>query len=182
MGYGDLYVDMDGVLVDFLFGVKLQTGYDWNAPAKNKEEKRTRGNAAFESGQQFWIDLPPMRDYRVLWDFVSPSNPHILTAVPRGFEGEGPTETSVRYAKDGKWIWNQLYIGTPRERFHVVFREEKQNFSTSVVNGEVISNVLIDDHEPNITEWVRNRGIGILHTSAEETIKQLGKLAGHNGY
>jgi len=176
MKIGDVFCDMDGVLVDFLRGVKEQTGYDWNKPSKNKEEKRARGNAAFESGSQFWINLPPMNDYLDLWSFISPTNPHILTAVPRGFEGEPPSPSSIKYAKEGKWIWSERYLVVPYSRFKAVLREEKQLFATSVVNDIVISNILIDDHAENIKEWNNNRGIGILHTSADDTIKKLKQL------
>jgi hypothetical protein len=182
MKYGDIYCDMDGVLVDFINGVKQQTGYDWNVSAKNKEEKRLRGNLAFESGSQFWIDLPPMRDYETLWSYIAPRNPYVLTAVPRGFEGETPTETSMRYAREGKWIWCQQRIQIPKDRFLAVMREEKKLWATSVVDNEILPNVLIDDHAQNISEWIANRGIGILHTTAEDTIKQLQKLVSHNEY
>ena len=36
--------------------------------------------------------------------------------------------------------------------------------------------VLIDDRQKNIDHWVENGGIGILHTSAENTIKELKAL------
>ena len=36
--------------------------------------------------------------------------------------------------------------------------------------------VLIDDRKKNIEAWEDNGGIGILHTSAEDTINQLKKL------
>jgi len=35
--------------------------------------------------------------------------------------------------------------------------------------------ILIDDREQNIQRWVEAGGIGILHTSAENTIRQLQK-------
>ena len=37
-------------------------------------------------------------------------------------------------------------------------------------------NVLIDDRQKNIDHWVENGGIGIVHTSAENTINELKKL------
>jgi hypothetical protein len=38
------------------------------------------------------------------------------------------------------------------------------------------NNILIDDRVDNINGWIEAGGIGILHTSAEDTIKQLNKL------
>jgi hypothetical protein len=45
----------------------------------------------------------------------------------------------------------------------------KQNYS-----GE--NKILIDDREKNIEQWRSKGGIGILHTSASDTIKQLKEL------
>ena len=38
------------------------------------------------------------------------------------------------------------------------------------------NSILIDDYSKNIEQWRAAGGIGILHTSAEDTIKQLQKL------
>jgi hypothetical protein len=38
------------------------------------------------------------------------------------------------------------------------------------------NSILIDDNVKNIADWIGAGGIGILHTSAEDTIKQLKKL------
>ena len=38
------------------------------------------------------------------------------------------------------------------------------------------NSILIDDLKPTIDEWNAKGGIGILHTSAESTIKQLKEL------
>jgi len=35
---------------------------------------------------------------------------------------------------------------------------------------------LIDDRKSNIEQWISQGGIGILHTSAADTIQQLKKL------
>jgi hypothetical protein len=170
-----IYVDYDGVLVDFLGGVKLLTGLDWNAKVPD-EEKRERNRRVFESGESFWINCPPMQDFQKLWGFLEPHEPLILTAVPKGFKNEPPSEDAMRYARVGKWIWNTKYTKVPEERFNAVMRFEKQLFATSAVDGVVISNILIDDHEPNVKEWIANRGIGILHKSAEDTIQRLKQL------
>jgi len=170
-----LYVDMDGVLVDFVRGVKLLTGIDWNAPV-SRQEKLARNHRVFEC-PNFWENLPPTRDFHTLWNYVVPYEPHILTAVPRGINGEPPSESSQRYAREGKWIWCEKYLGIPKDHFHAVFREHKQNYATKIENRNVISNILIDDTNQNIQEWMKNRGIGILHTSAADSISKL-KLHG----
>lgn len=47
--------------------------------------------------------------------------------------------------------------------------KDKQNFGKP-------KDILIDDREPNIQRWEEMGGIGILHTSAEETIRKLKEL------
>jgi hypothetical protein len=170
-----IYCDMDGVLVNFMGGCKLLLGKSWDE-FKTPEEKKQRNKFAFESGPFFWENLPPMPDFFNIWNFIKPHNPHILTAVPRGENGNEPSETSQKFAREGKWVWNQNHTHLPRQKFHAVFREHKQNYATSVIDNHVVSNILIDDFQGNIIEWVRNRGIGILHKDAETTISKLHQL------
>ena len=55
-----------------------------------------------------------------------------------------------------------------------VSRQDKQQFAKDGRDGR--PNVLIDDHEGNIKEFRAKGGIGIHHTSADDTIKQLKKI------
>jgi hypothetical protein len=48
-------------------------------------------------------------------------------------------------------------------------RNQKQLFAAP-------DKILIDDMEQTINEWNKGGGIGILHTSADNTIKELKKL------
>jgi hypothetical protein len=171
----DLYVDMDGVLVHFLKGVKDHTGKDWGS-AKTSQERDERNKAVFEHSASWWANLPPMPDYYLLWNNISVYHPYILTAVPHGDGKNPPSETSQRFAREGKWEWNEKYTHVPRERFHCVMREHKANYATSIKNGQIVSNILIDDLDDNIREWSQNRGIGILHKNAVDTLRQLNRL------
>lgn len=49
--------------------------------------------------------------------------------------------------------------------YYITSRKEKQNYSDQ-------GSILIDDMK-NIDEWLLRGGIGILHISAENTIKEL---------
>ncbi|MBP5699152.1 MAG: hypothetical protein J6W96_06470, partial [Alphaproteobacteria bacterium] len=40
------------------------------------------------------------------------------------------------------------------------------------------NDILIDDRPNNIEKWIKMGGIGILHTSAKETIRKLEELEG----
>ena len=55
-----------------------------------------------------------------------------------------------------------------------VSRQDKQQFAKDGRDGR--PNILIDDHAGNIREFKSKGGIGIHHTSAVNTIKQLKQL------
>ena len=59
-------------------------------------------------------------------------------------------------------------------RVYAVKRINKANFA--VDGRDKRPNLLIDDHAKNIDAFKRAGGIGIVHTSARNTIKELKKL------
>ena len=176
-----IYCDYDGVLVNFLKGVKDMTGKHWHE-AETVDQRYERDKAVFEIGEKFWMQLEPMPDFYLLWNYIKPYDPNILTAVPHGRDGNKPSETSQKFAREGKWLWNEIHTKVPRQRFHTVFREHKCNYATKEIDGHVISNVLIDDHLDNVREWSENRGYAILHRNAVDTIAQLRNLGFNNPF
>lgn len=161
-----IYCDMDGVLVDFPMILREK----YPEEMKNNDENlfiplSDADWEEFNSDPYFWHYIPPMKDAFVLWEYINVHEPHILTA----WSG------CRKSAHEGKWFWCHGHLGVnEKERFNCVQREEKINFA--VTNGK--ANLLIDDFRKNIDEWVAAGGIGILHKSASETIKQL-KLLGY---
>lgn len=172
-----IFCDMDGVLVNFMGGCRMILGRSWDT-FKTPEEKAHRTKLTFQS-DVFWENLPPMKDFHYLWNFVHKYDPSILTAYPHKISDQ-VDDNIQEIAKKGKWDWNAIHTKVQRHKFHCVAREHKQLYATYVgyeqSKPEVISNVLIDDHEQNIKEWEANRGIGILHIDAETTIKKLKEL------
>ena len=151
----EIYSDMDGVLADFGRMVYSLTGrlyHDDDVPK-------------YVATKNFWLRIPPTRDFDIYWNYIKKYKPHILTAYPR-WDVEG--------AKKGKAAWNRKYTKVPSEKFHVVARKNKQNYAYDAINNK--PNVLIDDHLQNITEWKAAGGIGIFHTNALSTILQLKNL------
>lgn len=172
---GDVYCDMDGVLVDFYAGVQHATGHRLEnlkmGPVKEKVLK-----TVFDTSASFWANLPPTHDFHQLWGYIVRYQPRILTAVPHRHGRQGFLSAKVwDYALEGKWEWCQKYLHIPHNFFHLCHREDKQLYATSVKNGHVVSNLLIDDTADNVNQWIRNRGIGILHKNAADTIEQLRK-------
>ena len=147
-----IYCDMDGVIVDFDKGYKELTGTEASFDTP-KEEFWTPIQKA---GAEFWIKLQWMPDGKQLWNYIKPYNPQLLSAPSRD-------ESS----KIGKFVWVKRNV--PGTKLILRSAERKQEFATP-------NSILIDDRADNIQRWKDAGGIGILHTSAADTIQQLKDL------
>lgn len=170
-----IYLDMDNVLTDFDKGLKnygvirndmsfIHLPYtEWTEENK-KLDVQVRECMARDD---FWLDLPMMKDARILWEFCQPYKPFVLTAKPFGFGNDGD-----RIAND-KWVWITDNLGPMHPgQFICCERSEKKNFIKSSNHKHQI---LVDDLAANCSEWESVGGIGIIHTSAKTTIKELEK-------
>ena len=97
-----------------------------------------------------------MSDGKELWNYIKKYNPSLLSAPSR-----------EKSSRTGKNIWVNNYL--PGVKLILANAVDKQNYS-----GE--NQILIDDKESNIEQWRSKGGIGILHSSAVDTIKQLKEL------
>ena len=150
-----IYCDMDGVLCDF---------------DRQFEQYGSMGPKAFESkfgtdkfwelidkiGYIFWSKIPWMLDGKALWSYISKYKPDLLSAPSQ--------KASSRY---GKRLW--VSENVPGAKLILADRERKQNYSKK-------NSILIDDRPDTISEWNAKGGIGILHTSATNTIEKLKEL------
>jgi nicotinamide mononucleotide adenylyltransferase len=149
-----IYCDMDGVIVDFADGYQKLTGKDITG-------QHMKGDANFwepitKEGVKFWVTLKWMPDGKQLWDYIKKSNPDLLSAPSR--------EESSRI---GKRLWVKRNI--PGTKLILRSAERKQEFATP-------DSILIDDRTDNIERWRNAGGVGILHITAADTIKELQKL------
>ena len=150
-----LYCDMDGVIVDFEHGYNRLTGRD--APGfSSPYDKNEFWSAITKAGAEFWADLEWMPDGQQLWDYIKQYNPKLLTAPSMD-----PS------SKEGKLQWIEKHIPGTK----AIFKQAKYKQELASPNA-----ILIDDREDNIERWIEAGGIGIRHTSAQSTIKQLQKL------
>ena len=160
-----IYCDSDGVLANFKAGARTVLGHEWRDPDRPGQGEKLNNHP------NFWQMLPPMHDYRVLWDYIAKYAPHVLTAVP-----SDPWKFSYDRVEEGKREWFSKHIPSlPGSRIHVVYREDKAKYAMS---GKT-RNILIDDHERNCKEFEAAGGIGILHHNAKATIIQLKSLGYH---
>ncbi len=154
-----IYCDMDGVLADFVKFTSEHLGHPF------KDEYWT------SLPENMFAILPPMPDAHSLWRFIGKYTPFILTAVPRQTESRGPISER---APDDKKIWMKKHFRVPENRIYAVKRINKANFA--VDGRDKRPNLLIDDHAKNIDQFRKAGGLGIVHTSARNTIKELKKL------
>ena len=168
MIHGKLFIDFDGVLVNFDKGCIKLIGHSLDN-VKFQELPPSEKTRVFETKLDtvdFWAHLEPMPDFNTLWGYIKYFQPNALTAYPTW------GRHSMDVAKKGKWQWAKQHLGMPEARFHCVARQNKKNYA--VIGGH--KNVLIDDHQRNIDEFNEAGGHGILHTSAVSTIVQLKML------
>jgi len=147
-----IYCDMDGVLVDFDKGYYNLTGTE----ASFDTDPKQFWEPISKAGAAFWIKLPWMPDGKQLWDYIKQYNPDLLSAPSR-------EESS----KMGKRIWVKREL--PGTKLILRSADRKQEFATP-------NSILIDDRADNIQRWKDAGGIGIVHTSAADTIQQLKDL------
>ena len=144
---------MDGVLVDFNDGYFKLTGHKLDGTYRTDERFWDPIN---EAGYDFWINLKWMPDGRKLWSHIEKFNPELLSAPSR--------QPDSRVAKHD-WVKREL------PGVHLILRsaKNKKEFASP-------TSILIDDREDNINDWIGAGGIGILHKSAKDTIRQLKDL------
>lgn len=159
-----IFVDMDGVLADFDKGVKKILDEPLDSHKYDTDPNyRTRMWKAVEKysqqGGRLWYELPLMSDALTLWKHVKKYNPTILTAA--GNPMYGAAEQKRQWIKE-RINRNVQVLTTKKSR-------EKAQYAAP-------NHILIDDRKKSIDPWVAAGGIGILHTSAADTIKQLKEL------
>jgi len=152
-----IFVDLDGVLANFDKKVKELTG-----KLPDQLVKKDMWNAIkkyYKDGHQFYRELDLMPDANQLWNHIKVHDPIILTAT--GQKVESIKQEKVEWCKEH-------FPGV--QMIGVVHSHEKANYI--IRDTEEIS-ILIDDREKSINPWVAAGGVGILHTSARQTIKEL---------
>ena len=174
-----IFVDMDGVLVDFdkQFAqyLKHNAGEDVDTATQYETANgKDRFQAlVLEWGEEYWSTMDWMPDGKQLWDYVSGMNPTILSAPSRFKEVSVP----------GKEKWLKTHLSDlPNHDIQTKCRRGWDKKSKVILNNmkhryvASTNDILIDDKLSNIELWRKAGGIGILHTSAEDSIAQLKQL------
>jgi len=155
-----IFLDMDGVLSDFESKITEMLGSKvWNDDAGHKvydDHKREL------TSKHMFRRMDPLPDAWKLTDWCLNSGIHteILTAA-----GTVNREIVVR----DKIEWIREHINP----YWTVIPTFKGSQKAAFAHKKA---VLIDDRDKNIELWIKAGGIGILHTTADNTIKQLNEI------
>lgn len=169
-----VYIDMDGVLVDMDKGFKKISGgytpdnYKTN-PEFGGDERLARKKfwQVIARTPNFWLNLEPMPDAKVLWEFVKENfknpAPVILSA------GQGATVTQEKTA------WIRKHIDPNIKVIIASGGVKKPEYVIKYPPNQRVTHVLVDDMQRNISVWDNTsmHRVGILHTSAASSIDQL---------
>lgn len=157
-----IFCDLDGVIVDFNKFAKDHIGVRPD-DRDNKGVKRDfwkKVNLLVKEGKPFYGAMDPTPDAPQLWEYIAKYYPTILSATGH-----------VRTAKVEKRDWVKRHLGDTAAgmAIFVLAASDKAQYAAP-------NHVLIDDREKAIDPWVAAGGIGILHTSAYNTINQLKEI------
>lgn len=148
-----LFVDLDGVLVDFEGGVHEHTG-------RLVSEMSPRQMWPWLARiPDFYARLKWTSDGKELWGHVLPHSPIILTGLPMG-----------NWARPQKLAWCERELG--RQVLVVTCMSRDKAKVALEYAGDSVP-VLVDDRESIRDSWESMGGNFILHRSAAETIVAL---------
>ena len=160
-----IYFDMDGVLADFDKGVNDIIGI----PYQNQDQASMQyHDFLYEHMRKFpdfYYMLEPIQemvDYLLEMYQIYGDNVEILTGIPTKKRG-------IDNARDNKIEWVKKYINDDI-KVNICYRKDKVNY----VKNE--DDILIDDFNVNIKDWIKYGGTGIIHKTLEETRKELNKI------
>ena len=151
-----IFSDMDGVLTDF--DASFKKASDGIAP--RDYEKKFGKDKFWElidgGGVGYWVGMPYMPDGERYWNYIKDYDVELLSS---------PSRSNTSRLGKRLWVRNNM----PGVKLTLAQAYLKKNYAAP-------NHILIDDRKSNIDEWRAEGGIGILHTSAADTIQQLKKL------
>lgn len=165
-----LFLDLDGVFVDFTRGAKELLNIEYPKERLPAEEfKKFQDFIGFKiwSRKFFWQDLKELPNCQEMYSYFKKYDPTILTAYPMSYT---PNSIEALTCEAEKTAWVSEHFGPDQSKRLVCITASLKHIYVSP-KSEIIS-VLIDDRPENINDWNKQGGIGILHTSMKDSIMQ----------
>ena len=156
-----VYVDMDGVLVDF-FGewANMHGVENWRdiAPLLKKQGKTINDALdAIRAKKDFWINLKPETGAKTLLATIKKyAGEYTILSSPLSND---PNSIPQKRA----WVKNNLSAFPPKE---VIIHKRKQDYATQ---ADGTPNILIDDFSEQVKPWKAAGGIAFKHSNRQVT-------------
>jgi hypothetical protein len=156
----NIFIDLDGVLVDLEKGYSKATGIELSESDKFYNYDQSLVWSLPKANPRFWLDLEKTSGCDDLLSVAMECtcNKYVLSAAVSDYP----------LCSLQKRLWVTRNTTIPIENVHVVRRSEKKLFAFDSKNQ--VPNLLIDDYEKNIEEWEKCGGIGIHHTDINNTL------------
>lgn len=165
-----LYLDMDGVLVNFDGGfVKIANGMTLKQYADVYGDPASR-EKFLKAGVDWWANLDWIQGGKEIWDTANRlfSNVQILSSAG----STDPIKSEMVIQGKREWLSKHL-PSLPKESIHIVLgKHRKQEYASK-------DTILVDDVPATIKEWIAKGGFGILHShkSYKKSIEQMEEIA-----
>lgn len=136
-----LWIDLDGVLCDFLGGFQRKFGIDFfSIPEEDAW-------VLVKEQPNLWAELDPLPGAKIFWSTIKEYKPIILTAVPK---------TSFITSAQNKREWIRNHLGHDILMIPCQGGYNKAGYITQP------GDILVDDMKKNIDPWNKHGGRGIL--------------------
>jgi hypothetical protein len=162
------YCDMDGVLVDLEKGFKAVSG---GLSPKEYEDKNGKNTfwKVVNQHPNFWIDLEPMPDAKILWDYINDNFKNPRPVILSAGIGSRIKEQKTQWIRNHIDPTVQVIISSSgvKKPQYIIDRTDIQ-----------LTHILLDDTDKNITAW-ENSGpnrIALLHKNAASSIENIKKI------
>lgn len=152
-------VDLDGVICDFDSHASEIVGL----PIDKFDEPEMWAAIDAHGKSKFFAEMPWMPGGKELWNFVVSNflNVRILSAL-------GKTDVVDKQTSTGKMEWLRHNIpDLPSDDIILVQNKHRKRHYAKP------GDIMIDDTDVVIQEWLKKGGIGILHKTSQDTISKL---------
>ena len=165
------YFDMDGVIVNF--NLMAPNSSTFNHPSETLDEAVRAAKTQFwltvEQNPNFWRDIPmiPKADY-----MLSVAHEYgeifVLSKTPGAKHFVGG-QNYVNFVADEKRKWIATHLPYFFDKEHVIICDS----SKGKLIKPTFDDILVDDRQENIADWIKHGGRGILFRSAQDTVDKI---------
>lgn len=159
----EVFMDMDGPLADF--NRFLETHPDVLRLREGGSDHEVSWQYIWKEYPEVFLNLEPAKGWKDLWnvakDIDKENDPIVITAISTIDPYRGTWQ---------KQFWLMKMFGQMFPPSIVCLRSHKKDYARA-------NRILVDDSEQNISEWIKNGGIGVLYRNHTQAIEELKFIA-----